>query len=114
MRKEPITIYGDGAQGRCWIFISDLARANCMALKENARNEIMNLAGKEFVTISEIGELLKKAFGSIPIRLESPRPGDFGGVHTSIQKAQNLIGWSPEISFREGLSRYIEFVRSSQ
>jgi len=111
MRKEPVTIYGDGTQGRCWVFITDLAQGNCLASKETARNETINLAGKEFVTISEILDLLEKEFGSLPVRHEPPRPSDFKGVKTSIEKAQNLIGWSPETSFAEGLSRYITYIR---
>lgn len=113
MRKEPISIYGDGKQGRCWICAPDLAKAHSLALKENAKNQIINLAGKEFVTISEIVELLSKALGSFPVRHEAPRPGDFAGVRTSIEKARNLIGWSPETSFAKGLSEYIAHVRRS-
>jgi UDP-glucose 4-epimerase len=112
MRKEPISIYGDGKQGRCWIFVTDLAQAHCLALKQEAKNQIINLAGKEFVTISEIVDLLSKTFGAFPIKHESPRPGDFQGVRTSIEKASKLIGWSPTTLFEEGLSKYIAFART--
>jgi UDP-glucose 4-epimerase len=111
MRNEPISIYGDGRQGRCWVYVTDLAKAHCLSLKEVAKNQIMNLAGKEFVTIAEIVELLSKTLGAFPIKHEPPRPGDFSGVRTSIEKSKNLIGWSPETSFVEGLSKYIEHVR---
>jgi len=113
IRKEPISIYGDGKQGRCWIYVADLAKAHCLALKESANNQIINLAGKEFVTISEIVELLSKTLGSFPVKHEPPRPGDFAGVRTSIEKAQNLVGWSPETTFADGLSHYIADVRRS-
>jgi UDP-glucose 4-epimerase len=112
MRKEPITIYGDGKQGRCWIFIGDLANAHCLALKEDAKNQVLNIAGTEFVTISEIVDILKETLGEFPINRAEPRPGDFGGVHTSISKAQKLISWTPAIQFRNGLLKYIEHVRT--
>jgi UDP-glucose 4-epimerase len=35
MRKEPVMVYGDGKQGRCWIFIEDLVRAPSAVLKTN-------------------------------------------------------------------------------
>jgi nucleoside-diphosphate-sugar epimerase len=114
IRKEPISIYGDGKQGRCWIYATDLAKAHCLALKESAKNQIINLAGKEFVTISEIVELLTKTLGTFPVRHEAPRPGDFAGVRTSIEKAQKLIGWSPETPFPKGLADYIAHVHASQ
>jgi UDP-glucose 4-epimerase len=114
IKKEPITIFGDGRQGRCWIYVADLAKAHCLALKESANNQVINLAGKEFVTISEIVELLSKTLGSFPVKHEAPRPGDFIGVRTSIEKAQKLIGWSPETPFANGLSNYIAHVRHSE
>jgi UDP-glucose 4-epimerase len=113
IRKAPISIYGDGKQGRCWIYVADLAKAHCLALKESANNQIINLAGREFVTISEIVELLSKTLDSFPVKHEAPRPGDFTGVRTSIEKAQKLIGWSPETPFAKGLSNYIADVRHS-
>jgi UDP-glucose 4-epimerase len=114
MRKEPIVIYGDGRQGRCWIFIADLAHAHCLALKDAAKNQVLNIAGNEFVTISEIVDMLKETLGEFPINRAESRLGDFGGVHTSIAKAQKLVGWAPETPFRQGLLKYIEHVRTHQ
>jgi len=114
MRKEPITIYGNGKQGRCWIFVDDLAQAHCSVLRQGARNQILNLAGREFVTILDIVNLLSEAFGDLSVKQEPPRQGDFAGVRTSIEKASKLIGWSPTVSFAEGLSRYIAYVRGSK
>ena len=113
MRKEPITIYGDGKQGRCWTYATDLSQAHCLALKQEAKNQIINLGGKDFVTIAEIVDLLSKSFSGFPVKYEAARPGDFVGVRTSIEKARKLISWSPETSFAEGLSKYIAHVRGS-
>jgi UDP-glucose 4-epimerase len=91
LRKEPITIYGDGEQGRCWIYVADLAKASRLAMKQDAVNQIINLAGEQFVTISEIVGILKEELGDFPIRHEPHRPGDFSGVKTSIDKASRDI-----------------------
>ena len=107
INKEPISIYGEGKQGRCWVFVTDLAEANCLAMKQPASNQVINVAGEEFVTIGEIVELLTKKLGEFPVRHEPPRPGDFAGVRTSIKKARSLLGWSPVIAFDEGRSQYI-------
>lgn len=113
MQKRPITVYGDGDQGRCWVFISDLARANCMALHENGKNQIFNISGNEFITIRQITESLKQIFGTIQIKEEPTRVGDFRGVHTNNEKARKLLGWAPETSFNDGLSKYVSYVRDS-
>lgn len=111
INKEPITIFGDGKQGRCWIFVTDLAEAHALAMIQAASNQIINLAGTEFVTISNIVAMLTKRIGDFPIKHESPRPGDFAGVKTNIEKARSVLGWTPRTSFEKGLSIYIEGVK---
>jgi len=113
MRKEPITIFGDGKQGRCFIYIEDLAEGNVAALSDATKNEIINLAGPEFVTMNQIAENLQEIFGNIDIKYEAARPHDFEGSITSIEKAERLLKWKPKTTFRDGLRRFIKYVKSN-
>ena len=114
MRGEPIKIFGDGEQGRCFIYVEDLAEGNVAALSPSAKNEVINLAGKEFVTINAIVGILREIFGDkVKTERAPPRPGDFRGAVISIEKAKRLLGWEPKTDFRTGLMRYIEWVTSS-
>jgi len=113
MRGEPLTIFGDGKQGRCWIYIEDLAEGNVAALSEGGKNEIVNLAGPEFVSMNQIAEALNEIFGDIPIKHEPARPHDFEGAVTSIEKAKKLLKWEPKTPFKEGLHKYVQFVKST-
>ena len=111
MRKEPITILGDGSQGRCFIYVEDLAEGNVAALSKLGKNQIFNLAGTEFITINQIVESLKRIFGDVSIEYQPPRPGDFKGVKISIEKAKRMLEWKPKITFQEGLRKYIDYVK---
>lgn len=113
LRQEPITLFGDGNQGRCFIYIEDLAEGNVAALAESAKNEVINLAGPKFVTLNQIAESLKEIFGDIPVRHEPVRPHDFEGAVTSIEKAKRFLKWEPKTSFKDGLRKYIEYVKSA-
>jgi UDP-glucose 4-epimerase len=113
MRGEPITIFGDGKQGRCWIYIEDLAEGNVAALSEAGQNQIINLAGAEFVSMNQIAEGLQELFGNLEIRHEPARPHDFKGSVTSIEKAKKLLKWVPRTSFKNGLHKYIDYVKSN-
>ncbi len=113
MRGEPITIFGDGKQGRCWIYVEDLAEGNVAALAEDAKNEVINLAGPEFVTMNQIAEALKEIFGDIQIKYEPARPHDFEGSITSVEKAKKLLKWKPKTPFTEGLHKYVKYVKSA-
>jgi len=113
LRGEPISIFGDGKQGRCWIYIEDLAEGNVAALAETAQNQIINLAGAEFVSMNQIAEGLKEFFGNLEIRHEPARPHDFEGSVTSIEKAKKLLKWTPRTPFKKGLRQYIDYVKSN-
>jgi len=113
MRGEPITIFGDGKQGRCWIYIEDLAEGNVAALADAAKDQIINLAGSEFVSMNQIAEYLHEFFGNLGIRREPSRPHDFEGSVTSIEKARKLLSWKPKTSFKDGLCKYVEYAKSS-
>jgi len=113
MRGEPITIFGDGKQGRCWIYIEDLAEGNVAALAEAGKNQIINLAGAEFVSMNQIAQEIKGIFGNLEIKHEPARPHDFEGSVTGIEKAKKLLKWKPRTPFKEGLRKYIDYVKSN-
>jgi len=114
LQHEPITIFGDGEQGRCFIYVEDLAEGNVAALKESGKDEIFNLAGSEFVSINQIVENLKEIFGKIETKNEPVRPHDFKGVMVSIEKAKKLLEWKPKTLFKEGLRKYFQSIQSTQ
>lgn len=113
MRKQPITIYGDGNQGRCFIYVEDLAEGNVAALQEKGKNHIFNLAGTEFITMNQIVDRLQEIFGRIEAVHDLKRAQDFKGVQVNSAKAKELLSWEPVTSFREGLKKYIDYLQRS-
>lgn len=111
--NETITIFGDGNQGRCFIYVEDLAEGNVAALKPQAKNEIINVAGAEFVTINQIVNELQRIFGKLNIEHKPARPGDYMGTKINIEKAQRILGWRPVTSFRNGLRKYMESIKAT-
>lgn len=111
MRHEPITIFGDGSQGRCFIYVEDLADGNVAALEESGKNEIFNLAGREFVTMNQIVQVLEAIFGKLQVKHEAARPHDFKGAIVSAKKAKNLLNWEARTPFEKGLKNYVEFIK---
>jgi len=108
MKKEAFSVFGDGTQGRCFIYVGDLAEGNVAALKESAENQIFNLAGAEFVTINQVIHNLNKIFGEVKVEHKPSRPEDFRGARVSIAKAKRLLGWEPKTRFKEGLGLYVK------
>ncbi len=111
LQREPLTVFGDGLQGRCFIYVEDLAEGNVAAIK-GRKNEVFNLAGKEFVTINQIVDNLKQVYGKLDVKHEPPRPSDFKGVVVNIEKAKRLLRWQPKTPFKIGLRKYLESIKT--
>jgi len=114
LKKETITIFGDGKQGRCFIHVEDLANGNVAALQPAARNQIFNLAGTEFVTVNKIVEALRENFKALEVEHSPPRTGDFKGAIVSIEKAKQMLSWKPKTKFKDGLKKFITHVQSQE
>jgi UDP-glucose 4-epimerase len=113
LEGKALTIAGDGSQSRSFIYVVDLADGIVAALAPEAANRTYNLSGDEVVTILEIAERVQENTEGCEIVHTPPRPGDFPGKTISNRRALEEIGWQAETSFREGVRKYVEWVRGS-
>jgi len=104
-RGEPITVYGDGSQRRCFTWVGDVVQA-LTALSEHpgAVGEIFNLGNTEEVTILELAERAKGLIGSaspiVFVPYEQAYAAGFEDMPRrvpSIEKAHRLIGYRPTL-----------------
>ena len=114
LNGEPLTIFGDGAQYRDFIYVEDLAEGNVAALKEVAKNETYNLEGLRPITVRVVAETVKKLIGNVEIEYKEERPGDFEGKDVSAEKVKKELGWEPKVDFEEGVKRYIEWYKQNR
>jgi len=113
MEGKPLTIAGDGSTTRSFIYVEDLAAGIVAALAPEAAGRTYNLSGDEVVTILEIAERVQENTDDCEIVHTPPRPGDFPGKTISNRRALEEIGWRAETSFREGVRRYVEWVKGT-
>jgi UDP-glucose 4-epimerase len=96
-------IFGDGTQMRDYVFIDDAAQANLCALKPGLRG-IFNIA-------TGTGHTLLEVYQKIAAQLQVDRPLLFRSRNSyevlqnilDIQRAQNGLGWQPQVPFDDGL-----------
>jgi UDP-glucose 4-epimerase len=108
---KALTIAGDGSTTRSFIYVEDLADGIVAALKPEAAGRTYNLSGDEVVTILEIAERVQENVETCEITHTPPRPGDFPGKAISNERALEELGWKAETSFKEGVRKYVEWVR---
>ncbi|MEV6006259.1 UDP-glucuronic acid decarboxylase family protein [Streptomyces sp. NPDC051976] len=112
LRGEPLTVYGDGSQTRSFCYVDDLVRGLLTMLDADVPGPV-NLGNPEERTVGELARLVIELTGSgSPVR-RLPLPEDDPTRRCPvIARAREQLGWSPEITLREGLRHTVEWFRS--
>lgn len=114
---DPITVYGNGEQSRCFTHVNDSVRA-LIGLMESDRTvgEVFNVGSREEVTILEVAQRIRAAAGSTsPIQFvpyEIAYEENFEDMPRrvpSLEKIGNVIGWSPEIDLDRTIASVIQY-----
>jgi UDP-glucose 4-epimerase len=101
-------IYGDGHQSRDFTFVDNVVHAMVQASSatEPALGEAMNIAcGGRFSLLEMLDELGTLMDGSVQPVFRPRRRGDVTHSEAAIDKARRLIGYSPSVTFSEGLAK---------
>lgn len=109
---QPIPIYGDGSSSRDYTFVGDIVRGFVAALDEDWGFEIINLASGRPVTLLSLVEAIEDTLGVTAVREKlPPQHGDMAHTWGDITRANELLGWSPQVSLKEGLAIFVEWYR---
>ncbi|HWB23011.1 MAG TPA: NAD-dependent epimerase/dehydratase family protein [Gaiellaceae bacterium] len=111
---EPLTLAGDGAQSRRFVYVEDLADGVVAGLAPAAAGRIYNLVGEESTTIREIAEKVQELVAPVEIVYVEGRAGDIRGAAISGERAASELDWRPKTSFAEGAQRYVDWVTATQ
>ena len=114
LKNEPLTVFGDGSQTRSFCYISDLVTAIHKLMLSDV-TEPVNLGNPHEMTIRELAEKIIDITDSSSTITYRPLPQDDPKTRRpDITRAQNLLGWQPQISLEEGLLKTIEWFRANQ
>ena len=109
-------VYGDGRQTRDFTYVDNVVRANILACQapKAACGKTINVACGERVSLLDILEILYDlASRRVPPRFEPARPGDVRDSLADVSRAEELLGYRPSVSFREGLLRTFGHLRGA-
>lgn len=112
--KRP-TIFGDGKQSRDFTYVEDAVAANLLACTApEATGKVINIGTGERQTLNQAFEMLRRIIrAEVEPICAPPRPGDILHSQADISLARWLLGYSPMVSFEEGLKRTVQWYRQS-
>jgi dTDP-glucose 4,6-dehydratase len=108
LQDRPLTVFGDGSQTRSFCYVSDLIRG-IIGLAESGYHHPVNVGNPDEYTLLELAQTVIDVTASKSEIVYEALPTDDPQVRqpdTSL--AEQVLGWAPEVTLREGLKRTID------
>ncbi len=118
--KQPLPIYGTGANVRDWLYVDDHAEALWMILEKGKRGDVFDIGGdcekQNLELLKELIPIVADASGEDPesyrslITFVPDRPGHDLRYAIDCTKIKKELGWKPRHSFSEGLKITVDWL----
>lgn len=104
-KGEALTITGDGKQTRDFVYVSDVVRANILAMKskKTGKGEVINIGSGKNYSINEIAKLIGNKIKYIPARI-----GEMRHTLADISLAKKLLNWKPKVELKKELQKLVK------
>jgi dTDP-glucose 4,6-dehydratase len=108
LQDRPITVFGDGSQTRSFCYVDDLI-GGMIALAESDQHLPVNVGNPDEFTLLELAQTVIEVTGaSSEIVFEALPTDDPKQRQPDISLAREVLGWEPEVTLREGLTRTLD------
>jgi nucleoside-diphosphate-sugar epimerase len=108
--QNPYQVWGDGTQVRNWTYVDDIVRGTILAAEKIDDGTAVNLGTMERVQVMDAAEMILDYTGhDAEIKLLTDKPtGPLNRVADN-SRAKELLDWEPQVLFRDGLKRTIDW-----
>jgi len=115
IQGKKIPIYGKGLNVRDWLHVDDHCRGIEAVVKKGRPGEIYNIGGGTELTNIDLAERILAEFGANPSKIDfvSDRLGHDKRYSVNIAKISTELGFVPEIVFKDGLHKTINFYKEN-
>ena len=116
LQNRPPTIYGNGEQTRDFTYVANVVDGVLRACDApGANGRIINVATGGRISLNQLFEAMRRMTGATvkPVYAE-PRAGDVRDSQADISLAREILGYTPLVSFEDGLQRTVDWYRTSQ
>ena len=113
LRREPLTVYGDGSQTRSFCYVDDLVDG-IVNLLFSDEHQPVNLGNPSEMTIVDFAHTINRLVGNqseLIFKPDQRGEGDPQRRQPDISRARETLGWEPKVDLEDGLQRTIPYFR---
>jgi UDP-glucose 4-epimerase len=115
LEGKPIEIWGDGSVTRDYVYIADVVDAFVMAMNHDGEPRVFNIGSGEGRSLNELLTTMEQLLGrSVERRYLPARKFDVPANVLDIRRAREVLCWRPQVAFRDGLDRTLDWMRHSR
>jgi len=116
LKDVPVPLYGDGLNVRDWLHVLDHCRAVDTVMRKGRPGQVYNIGGNNEKKNIEITRLILSGLGKPEslISYVTDRLGHDRRYAIDSSKVQRELGWSPRITFEDGIGDTIKWYTSHQ
>ena len=104
LNGEPIEIWGDGGVVRDYLDVQDAVRSMILCLNASCEGTEINIGSGVGTSLNQLLDMVEIACGKPVKRIYKPaRDFDVPEIYLKISKAEEILGWRPQVSLQEGL-----------
>lgn len=116
LADNPSTLFAYPSQPRGttrdYVFVRDAAKANVLALTEG-NNDVLNIGSGTEIHTEDVYHLISNIAGkNVPLHRESERIGDVKRSVLDCTRANERLGWSPQVSLESGIKETLSWLKS--
>jgi dTDP-L-rhamnose 4-epimerase len=115
--NQPINIFEDGKESRDFVYIQDVSNATVAAvLHEGTTSAALNVGSGVATPVTEVvAEIVSFFKSSSAVQITGAfRQGDIRHCFADIEKVKQVLKFSPKWSFREGVTKFLEWASTQQ
>ena len=113
---RPPTIFGDGGQTRDFTYVANVVDGVLKACRvPGIAGQVVNVATGGRVSLNDLFRTLRALTGADVVPAHGPaRTGDVRHSQADIARARTMLGYSPTVSFEDGLARTLDWARQAR
>jgi UDP-glucuronate 4-epimerase len=108
---RPIALFHNGKAERDFTYVDDVVQGTLAALDLSADWALFNIGNSSPQPVSKLVDCLERSLGKKAVRqLQPAQKGDVSRTWAEIGESRKRLGYNPQTSLEEGISRFVEWL----